>query len=328
MRIVNDAFIAALETNALLEFFLGLAGDDHLFGKLAAFFEGLGAFAEKKHPCGKFDAQFAEFRSAAAAENIDALGDFVGVAGHAAKWLVHIGNERDDFFAHALAGFDHDFSEANGIFFAFHEGTRAGFDVEDESVDAFRKFLAHDRSADETDIFDRGSNIAERVDFFVGRGDFRGLADEAHAAFAQNTDEFFERKIYVEAGDGFEFIECATSVAQAAAANHGHRKAASGDDWSEDERSFIPNASGGMLVDFFRWNTVQIDDFPGIKHSFSERGRLGAIKAANPRGHKPSGHLIVGNIAARVAGNQEVDLLAGVFTGIAFFADEVDGAHA
>ena len=83
-----------------------------------------------------------------------------------------------------------------------------------------------------------------------------------------------------------------------------------------------------MFIHFFPWDTVKFDDFPGIKHGFRERGGLGTIKAANPRGHEPGGHLVVGNIAARVAGDEEVDLLAGVFTGIAFFADEVDGAHA
>jgi len=60
----------------------------------------------------------------------------------------------------------------------------------------------------------------------------------------------------------------------------------------------------------------------------SERGGLRTIKTANPRGHQPGRHLIVRNIAARVAGDQEFNLLAGVFTRIAFFADEVDSAHA
>jgi hypothetical protein len=45
-------FVAALEANALLEFFFGLAGSDHLFSEMAAFLEGFGAFAEKKHPGG------------------------------------------------------------------------------------------------------------------------------------------------------------------------------------------------------------------------------------------------------------------------------------
>ena len=52
------------------------------------------------------------------------------------------------------------------------------------------------------------------------------------------------------------------------------------------------------------------------------------VDAANPHGHQPGGHLIIGNIAARVAGDEEVDLLAGMLTGITFFSDQIDGAHA
>jgi hypothetical protein len=37
--------------------------------------------------------------------------------------------------------------------------------------------------------------------------------------------------------------------------------------------------------------------------------------------------LIIGNFAASVSGDQKIDLLAGVFLQIPFFADEVDGAH-
>ena len=176
------------------------------------------------------------------------------MAGHAAERLVHVGDEGDNFFAHALACFDHDFGKDDGIFFALHEGAGAGFNVENERVDAFGEFLAHDGGADEADIFDGGCGVAKRVDFFVGRSDFRGLADEAHAAFLEHAAELFERKIYVEAGDGFEFIERAAGVTETAAADHGNGEAASGDDGSEDERGFISDATGGMLVDFFPGN--------------------------------------------------------------------------
>ena len=314
--------------NALPEFFLGLAAGDHGFSEDAAFVDGLGAFAEKKHPGGKLEAQFAEIGRAAAAEYFDALDDFIGMAGHAAERLVHVGDQRDHFLAHALAGLDHDFGEADGIFFALHERAGTGFDVEDQRVNAFGKLLAHDRGADETDIFDGGGDIAQGVDFLVGRSDFRGLADQAHAAFAENVAEFLEREIDVEAGDGFELIERAAGVAEAAAADHRNGEAARGDDGREDERSLVADAAGGMLVHFFAGKIGEIEDFAGMEHGFGERGDLGAVQAADPRGHEPGGHLVVGNFAAGVAGDEEVDLLAGVFTGIAFFADQVDGAHA
>src|ERR1700676_1855045 len=328
LRVVNNALVATLQANALLEFFFGLSGGDHGFGEEAAVVEGLCAVAKKKHPGGKFDAQFDEISWAAAAEYVDAFGDFIGVSGHAAERLVHVGDESDNFFAHAPASFDHEVRQLRGIFFALHKGAGTGFDVEDKSVDAFGEFFAHDGGADEADIFHGGGGIAERVDFFVSRRDFRSLANEAHTAFAENAEEFSEGEIHVKARNGFEFIERAASVAETASADHGNSESARGDNGSEDERSLITDAASGMFVDFFAGKIGEIDDFAGIEHGFGERGDLRTIEATEPRGHEPGRHLVIGNFAARVARDEEVNLLAGVFTGIAFFADQVDGAHA
>src|SRR5262249_23497127 len=147
-------------------------------------------------------------------------------------------------------------------------------------------------------------------------------------AFTKNAAKFFERERGVEAGDGFEFIERATGVAEAAAADHGDVDAARGNDGCEDERSLVANAAGGMFVDFLAGKVGKVDDFAGIEHRFSERREFGAIEPANPGGHEPSGHLVVGNIAASVAGDEEIDFLSRVFPGVAFFSDQVNGAHA
>ena len=59
-----------------------------------------------------------------------------------------------------------------------------------------------------------------------------------------------------------------------------------------------------------------------------ESRELGAAHAANPHGHEPRGHLVIGYFAARVPGNQKIDFFAGEFPGITFLANQVDGAHA
>src|SRR6266853_5103852 len=71
-----------------------------------------------------------------------------------------------------------------------------------------------------------------------------------------------------------------------------------------------------------------IEDFSGIEHHFGEGRELGAVHSANPHGHKPRGHLVIGNFPPGVAGNQKIDFLAGKFSGITFLTDQVDGAHA
>ncbi len=93
-------------------------------------------------------------------------------------------------------------------------------------------------------------------------------------------------------------------------------------------REVLSNSPGGVLVHFLAWNFGMVEDFSGVQHDFGERRKLGAVHAADPHRHQPGGHLIIRYVAACVTGNQKIDLFAGEFPGIAFFADQVDGAHA
>src|SRR6267143_1502787 len=222
-RFVNDAFIAALQANPLPEFFACLAGGDHGFGQAAAFFHALRSLTEIEHPRGEVQAQVTQIGGAAAFEYLDGFGDLVRMARHAAKRLIHSGDKGYHFLAHALAGFDHDFCKANRIFLFLHERPGARLDVEDQGVNAFSKFFAHDRRADETDILDGRSNVTKRVDFLVGRSNLRGLPDQAHAAFAEDAAKCVQRQIHVEARNRFQFVERAAGVAEAAAADHRNR---------------------------------------------------------------------------------------------------------
>src|SRR6267143_1702545 len=141
-RFVNDAFIAALQANPLPEFFECLAGDDHGFGQAAAFFHALRSLTEIEHPGGEFEAQVTNIGGATAVEDLYGLGDFIRMARHAAKRLIHAGDVRHHFFAHALPGLHHDFGEANGIFLFLHESAGARLHVQHQGVNAFGEFLA------------------------------------------------------------------------------------------------------------------------------------------------------------------------------------------
>ncbi len=130
-RFVDDAFIAALQADALTEFLERLAGGNHRFSEAAAFLHVLRSLAEVEHPRGKVETQIAQISGATAPQDFDGFGNFIRMASHAAQRLTHIGDERNYFFAHALAGFDHHLREAHGIFFFFHESTGSGFYIED-----------------------------------------------------------------------------------------------------------------------------------------------------------------------------------------------------
>src|SRR5207248_11644883 len=116
---------------------------------------------------------------------------------------------------------------------------------------SFRQFLAHDGSADQANVFHGGGDVAQRIDFFVGRSDLRSLADQRHSTCRQDIANLFQRERGVESGNRFEFIERATGVAQAAAADHRHVQAAGGDDGRENERSFLADSASRVLIYFF-----------------------------------------------------------------------------
>ena len=83
-----------------------------------------------------------------------------------------------------------------------------------------------------------------------------------------------------------------------------------------------------MLVHFFSRDVRVIEHLPGMQHHLRQRGKLGAVHPANPGGHQPRRHLVIGDFPARVTGHEKVDFLVGKFPGITFFADQINGAHA
>src|SRR2546425_8272795 len=205
--LIHDTRIATLERNSLLEFFPGFAAFDERVREGAGFVKGLHALAKVEHPSGELDGERAKIFRAATAEHFDAFDNLQGVAGDAAERLIHIGYKSNDLFAEAAAGIDHQLGEAHGIFLTLDEGARTKLHVENQRVNAFGQLLAHDRGADEGMILDGGRNIAQGVNFLVGGGDFRRLADQTHATFAENATEVGEREIDAEAGDGLEVVE-------------------------------------------------------------------------------------------------------------------------
>ncbi len=65
-----------------------------------------------------------------------------------------------------------------------------------------------------------------------------------------------------------------------------------------------------------------------MEHHFGERCEFRSVHPANPDGHQPRRHLVIRDFPACIARYEERNLFAGKFTGITFFADQVDGAHA
>ena len=124
----------------------------------------------------------------------------------------------------------------------------------------FGEFLAHDAGGDEEGGFDGAGVVAEGVEDAVGGDDGGGLADEGGSALFEGVAQLGEGELGVEAGDGFELVECAAGVAEGAAADHGDAdagdaggcglsEAGGGEDGGDEEGGLVADASGGVLVD-------------------------------------------------------------------------------
>ncbi len=208
-RLVEDAGVAALGADDAEPCLPGGAGREIRVGKRGAVLGRGGVAGEVEHPAGEQVREFDQVggeRVPPVLEDVDALADFEPVAGEAADGLRVVGEEGDGAGAGGFAGFDHQAGEQAGVLGALHEGAGAGFNVEDEGVEALGELFAHDAGGDEVGRFDGTGVISKRVQDAVGGDEARGLADEAGTALAQNLLEASEGELGVEAGDGFELV--------------------------------------------------------------------------------------------------------------------------
>jgi len=96
-----------------------------------------------------------------------------------------------------------------------HECAGARLYIQHERVDAFRKFLAHDRRTDKIWTFHCARHIAQRVKLAIGRSDFSRLADHGATATFQHAPKLRDGKIHVESGNCLQLVERASRMSQA-----------------------------------------------------------------------------------------------------------------
>ena len=174
---------------------------------------------------------------------------------------------------------------------------------------------------------DGAGDVAERVKFAVcGHKVGRRAADHAADA-ASDGLHFVDREIGAEAGNRLELVERAAGRAEAAAGDHRHLQVAAGQERREDQRDFVADAAGGMLVDLRRFVCRPLKRRTGTEHVLGERGRFRHRHAAQIDGHCPGGHLVVVDVTLHVGVDDRADLEIGEFFAVAFFRDQVDDVH-
>src|SRR5262249_16136418 len=65
----------------------------------------------------------------------------------------------------------------------------------------------------------------------------------------------------------------------------------------------------------------------GMEHLFDQRPCLGLAHPVKESGHQPRGHLVIGDLVACIAADQERNLVARQFPAVAFFFNQVLWSH-
>src|ERR1700733_11048219 len=112
--VFEESSVAALGLDDLEPRLVGVAAAQDIVGELCSCFGSASLAGEMEHPAredvGEFD-KVPGHRVAVMLHDVDALPDFDPVAGEAAEWLVHAGEEGDGAGVGGFAGFDHELGE-------------------------------------------------------------------------------------------------------------------------------------------------------------------------------------------------------------------------
>jgi hypothetical protein len=168
--------------------------------------------------------------------------------------------------------------------------------------------LAHDRGRDERQALDGGGHVAKRVELSVRRCDLGGLSDERDARLGEDLAELSQRQSDAEARDRLELVERAARMPEPATRDHGDVDAAGRHQWRDDETRLVADASRRVLVDLGAGQVGEVEDLPRPHHGFGEGDGLAIRHAAEVDGHGEGRRLVLGDLAGRVAPDEEADL--------------------
>ena len=97
-------------------------------------------------------------------------------------------------------------------------------------------------------------------------------------------------------------------MTEAAAGEHADFDAAGGHPGREDERDLVAHAAGGVLVGDVVVLSAQVPLIAAPQHGLRQRGHLFGGHPVDGDGHQQRRHLVIGNLAARVALDEQLDL--------------------
>src|SRR4051794_8765568 len=94
-----------------------------------------------------------------------------------------------------------------------------------------------------------------------------------------------------------------------------------------NEAGFVADAASRVLVYLDAWDSGHIDRFARPQHTFGEASDFTVGHTREVDRHQEGGHLVVGNLAVRVADDEKLDLFRGQFFAVPFPLNQVNCAH-
>lgn len=310
-----------------------MLGDDPLahFSKRGAGIDGKCGVSEDTGglEChfGEVDTKIAESTGFFAIEDSDGFFDFKGVASGFAERLIHVGDNGFDLESGGSADTFESLGKLVGFGGGFHERAGSAFDIEGDDFGPASDFFAEDAADDEGEAGHGSGDIAEGVEGFIGGGEAGGLAGEGDTDFFGLGLHLVGRKISVEAGDGGEFVDCATGFSEARAGHFDSGESAGSEDGEEDDGGFVSNSTGAVFVDPGVGESGEVNAVAGFGHGSGEVGSFLIGEAVEKDGHKPSGELVVGDCGLGGTLGDELEFFERVGFLVAFCGDEVEDIH-
>ena len=142
---------------------------------------------------------------------------------------------------------------------------------------------------------------------FLSAGAMSGVWPTKAHPIANGGENSSRSQTDSESRNGFELVDGATRMSEAAARALGPWHATGGDEWNDDDRGLVANAAG--LCACRPWFQDRSRDRPAVRRRPSLRSARPSPcgHAAQEHGHEQRGHLVVGQRAARHPGDDELD---------------------
>ena len=114
---------------------------------------------------------------------------------------------------------------------------------------------------------------------------------------------------------------------KAAAGHFRDLHALSGHHRAEYERGLVADAAGRVLIGLNAFDRAEVKRFARVAHGHGKLQRLLPVHAAKQDSHQKRRHLIVGDLALRIAVNYEFYLLRAELFTLALFYDNISHQH-